>query len=83
MDALVAKLLHAPSVALKKQADHGDGVDLVEAAHRLFDLPPLEPLASAEAIEPRQGKTEAAVATEAEGGADEDAGAPGKKAVRS
>jgi glutamyl-tRNA reductase len=44
-DGIVAKLLHAPSVALKKDAsESGEGINLVEAAHRLFGLPPLQPL---------------------------------------
>jgi glutamyl-tRNA reductase len=49
-NAIIAKLLHAPSVALKKEAaggdgsDGGDGPNLVEAAHRLFDLPPVQPV---------------------------------------
>jgi glutamyl-tRNA reductase len=47
-EAIVAKLLHAPSIALKKEAAGGDGPGLVEAAHRLFDLPPLEPVAESE-----------------------------------
>jgi glutamyl-tRNA reductase len=51
-DAVVAKLRHAPSIALKKESASVDGGGLVEAAHRLFDLPPIEPLAagSAEAV---------------------------------
>jgi glutamyl-tRNA reductase len=44
-DAIVAKLLHAPSVALKKESATPEGAGLVDAAHRLFDLPPLEPVA--------------------------------------
>jgi glutamyl-tRNA reductase len=43
-DAIVAKLLHAPCVALKKDASDSDGVNLVEAVHRLFGLPPLQAL---------------------------------------
>jgi glutamyl-tRNA reductase len=43
-DAIVAKLLHAPMVALKKDAGaEGEG-NLVEAAHKLFALPALQPL---------------------------------------
>jgi glutamyl-tRNA reductase len=42
-DSLVAKILHAPSVALKKDAGEGDE-NLVDATHRLFGLPPLQPL---------------------------------------
>ena len=45
-DGLVAKMLHAPSVALKKEAGgSGEGPNLVEATHRLFDLPPVQPVA--------------------------------------
>jgi glutamyl-tRNA reductase len=45
-NAIINKLLHAPSVALKKEAAGGDeGPNLVEATHRLFDLPPLQPVA--------------------------------------
>jgi glutamyl-tRNA reductase len=45
-DAIVAKLLHAPSVALKKEsAGLGEGPNLVEAACRLFELPALQPVA--------------------------------------
>jgi glutamyl-tRNA reductase len=45
-NGIIAKLLHAPSVALKKEASGGDdGPNLVEACHRLFDLPPLQPVA--------------------------------------
>jgi glutamyl-tRNA reductase len=51
-EAIVAKLLHAPSVALKKEAagtaDTSDGPNLVEAAHRLFDLPAVQPVADPE-----------------------------------
>jgi glutamyl-tRNA reductase len=44
-EAIVAKLLHGPSVALKKEAaSGGEGPDLVEAVHKLFDLPPVQPL---------------------------------------
>jgi glutamyl-tRNA reductase len=53
-DAIVAKLLHAPSVALKKEAGGGgEGPNLVEAAHRLFDLPPVQPVADPEEPEER------------------------------
>jgi glutamyl-tRNA reductase len=52
-DAIVAKILHAPSVALKKEAGgSGDGPSLVEAAHRLFDLPPLQPVVEVDADDP-------------------------------
>jgi glutamyl-tRNA reductase len=44
-EAIVAKLLHTPSVALKKDAAAADGANLVEAAQLLFDLPPPGPLA--------------------------------------
>ena len=45
-DSLVNKALHAPSVALKKHAaEGGDGPDLIEAAQRLHDLQPLQPVA--------------------------------------
>jgi glutamyl-tRNA reductase len=44
-DAIVGKLLHAPSLALKREAaEGGERVDLFTAAHRLFELPPLEAL---------------------------------------
>ncbi len=48
-DGITAKVLHAPSVALKKEAAGSeDGPNLVEAAHRLFDLPPMETVAEAD-----------------------------------
>lgn len=47
-DAIVAKLLHPPQVALKKGAAGDDGDALVAAATVLFDLPPVEPLAALE-----------------------------------
>jgi glutamyl-tRNA reductase len=48
-DGLVNKFLHAPSVALKKEASGaGDGPNLVEAVHRLHDLPAVQPVADPE-----------------------------------
>jgi glutamyl-tRNA reductase len=44
-EAIVNKLLHAPQVALKKGAAGDEGEALLVAAHALFDLPPVEPLA--------------------------------------
>jgi glutamyl-tRNA reductase len=44
-EAIVAKLLHAPQVALKKAAAGDDGEALLAAAQALFDLPPVEPVA--------------------------------------
>jgi glutamyl-tRNA reductase len=41
-DGIAKKLLHAPQMALKKDA--GDGVSLVVAVQKLFDLPVVEPL---------------------------------------
>jgi glutamyl-tRNA reductase len=60
-EAIVAKLLHGPSVALKKEAaSGGEGPDLVEAVHKLFDLPPVQSMsadenAAAEGPERAQG----------------------------
>jgi glutamyl-tRNA reductase len=44
VDAVVAKLLHAPSVALKKEAsaEGDDGINLAEATRRLFELPEVQ-----------------------------------------
>jgi glutamyl-tRNA reductase len=41
-EAIVAKLMHAPSVALKKGAGTPEGEALAAAAERLFDLRPVE-----------------------------------------
>jgi glutamyl-tRNA reductase len=38
LDALVHKLLHAPLTALRRAGAEGDGVELVSAARRLFEL---------------------------------------------
>jgi glutamyl-tRNA reductase len=43
-EAIAAKLLHAPQVALKKGAAGDDGESLLAAAHALFDLPVVEAL---------------------------------------
>jgi glutamyl-tRNA reductase len=45
-DAIANKFVHAPSVALKKHSaeGNGDGVDLIEAAHKMHDLPPVQPV---------------------------------------
>ena len=44
-DAIANKFVHAPSTALKKHsAEGGEGVDLIEAAHRMHDLPPVQPV---------------------------------------
>ena len=44
-DGIANKFVHAPSTALKKHsAEGGDGVDLIEAAHRMHDLPPVQPV---------------------------------------
>jgi glutamyl-tRNA reductase len=44
-DAIANKFVHAPSTALKKHsAEGGDGVDLIEAAHKMHDLPPVQPV---------------------------------------
>jgi glutamyl-tRNA reductase len=45
-DTIAKKLLHAPLMALKK--DEGDGVPLVVAAQRLFELSVVEPVADDE-----------------------------------
>ena len=41
-DRITAKLMHTPSVALKKAGPDDEGLGLLEAAHRLFDLSPLK-----------------------------------------
>lgn len=38
------KVLHAPTVGLRELAADGEGEELLEAARRLFDLPPEEPV---------------------------------------
>ena len=38
MDALIHKLLHAPLCALRRAGSEGDGVEMVSAARRLFEL---------------------------------------------
>ena len=44
-DAIANKFVHAPSTALKKHSAEGaEGVDLIEAAHRMHDLPPVQPV---------------------------------------
>jgi glutamyl-tRNA reductase len=43
-DGIAAKVLHAPCVAIKKDASDNDGVNLAEATHRLFGLSPLQAL---------------------------------------
>jgi glutamyl-tRNA reductase len=43
-EAIAAKLLHAPQVALKKGAASDEGEALLAAAHALFDLPAVEAL---------------------------------------
>lgn len=49
LDGFLNKFLHAPSVALKKEAaDNAEGVNLVEAVNRLFDLPQVESVAAVE-----------------------------------
>ncbi len=50
-DAIAAKVLHAPCVAIKKDASDSDGVNLVEAAHRMFGLSPLQALGADPAAE--------------------------------
>jgi glutamyl-tRNA reductase len=46
-ESIVKKLLHEPSVALRKAAaSEDDGPDVVEAAYRLFGLPQVQALAS-------------------------------------
>ncbi len=44
-DGMVAKLLHNPMVALKKDAGADGEGNLVESVHRLFDLAPLQTVA--------------------------------------
>jgi glutamyl-tRNA reductase len=48
-DALAKKLLHAPQLALKKDA--GEALSLVDAARKLFDLQMTDPLPEADAPE--------------------------------
>lgn len=51
-EAIVNKLLHAPQVALKKGAATEEGEALLAAAHALFDLPAVEPLAEPPPADP-------------------------------
>ena len=53
-DAIVAKLLHAPMVALKKDAGADGEGNLVEAAHKLFGLPALQSLGDDPEKEPEE-----------------------------
>jgi glutamyl-tRNA reductase len=82
-EAIVAKLMHAPSVALKKGATGGDGDELVAAVERLFELGPPEPV-PARPVDAGAGEAPAAGAggapAEAEGTG---AGAAAKKAAGS
>jgi glutamyl-tRNA reductase len=55
-DSIAKKLLHVPLMALKK--DEGDGVPLVVAAQRLFELSVVEPVADDE--DEREAAAEAA-----------------------
>jgi hypothetical protein len=61
------KLLHAPQMALKKDTS-GDGVPLVTAVQRLFDLTVVESVEDPGADAPG-GEREAAAATEVAAGA--------------
>jgi glutamyl-tRNA reductase len=49
VDGFTKKLLHAPQLALKKDA--GEALSLVDAVRRLFDLQPADPLPEAEGAE--------------------------------
>jgi glutamyl-tRNA reductase len=63
VDGLVAKLLHAPMVALKKDAGADGEGNLVEAVHKLFGLPALQPVDDDPEKEPEEaaaGSEEAA-----------------------
>jgi glutamyl-tRNA reductase len=55
-EGIAAKVLHAPCVAIKKDASDSDGVNLVEAAHRMFGLQPLQALRGDSAPEPEDGE---------------------------
>jgi glutamyl-tRNA reductase len=55
-DGIAAKVLHAPCVAIKKDASDSDGVNLAEAAHRLFGLAPLQALGGDSAPDPEDGR---------------------------
>jgi glutamyl-tRNA reductase len=65
-DALAKKVLHLPQMALKKDA--GEAVTLIDAAQRLFDLQPAEPVPVADAAE---GTSAAVAAAKAPGVEDE------------
>jgi glutamyl-tRNA reductase len=45
-ESIANKFVHAPSTALKKHSAEGnpEDVDLIEAAHRMHDLPPVQPV---------------------------------------
>jgi glutamyl-tRNA reductase len=62
-DSIAKKLLHAPQMALKRD-DGGEGVPLVIAVQRLFELSVVEPVAEAEAddeaVEPVSQKSKVA-----------------------
>jgi glutamyl-tRNA reductase len=64
-DAIANKFVHAPSTALKKHsAEGGDGVDLIEAAHKMHDLPPVQPVPDqAEGDEPDREAADSKKAT--------------------
>jgi glutamyl-tRNA reductase len=56
-ESIANKIVHAPSVALKKHAaEGGDGVDLIEAAHRMHDLPSLQAVTDPEGDDPADSK---------------------------
>ena len=39
---LINKILHEPTMRLKREAAHGNGVAYVSAVHHLFDLDPTQ-----------------------------------------
>lgn len=85
-EAIAAKLLHAPQVALKKGSGSDEAEALLAAAHALFDLPAVEPLVpdreDADAGDEAEEERMLAATSSSRGGGASDEAEVSKKASR-